>query len=92
MHIKEISMNNAQYEIRVIRSPRTAQELRANAVQTVVLRGEYAVKIRSRSLPCTFEDFALSREGHRSWKEAKRGLLDGAVVGKRIKRRKSWMK
>ena len=85
-------MKNAQYEIRYIRSPRTAQELRANAVETAVMRDEYPLKLRRRSLPCTFEDFALSREGQRSWKEAKRGLADGAAVGKRIKRRKSWMK
>ena len=85
-------MKNAQYEIRYIRSPRTAQELRANAVETAVMRDEYPLKLRRRSLPCTYMDFELSREGQRSWKEAKRGMADGAAVGKRIKRRKSWMK
>ena len=85
-------MKNAQYEIRYIRSPRTAQELRANAVETAVMRDEYPLKLRRRSLPCTYVDFELSREGQRSWKEAKRALADGAAVGKRIKRRKSWMK
>lgn len=85
-------MFHAQYEVRYIRSPRTAQEMRANAVETALSR-EYAVEFRRRSLPGTYEDFTLSRNGYRSWKEAKREISEsGAVAGKRIKRRKSWMK
>lgn len=86
-------MYNAQYEIRSFRNPRTAQEQRANAIETA-MDHEYdsKLKIRRRELPCTYEDFLLSRNGQRSWKEAKRGALDGSVSGKRIKRRKSWMR
>lgn len=84
-------MLHVQYEIRYIRSPRTAQEMRANAVETA-MNHEYGVKFRRRALPCTYEDFALSRGGYRSWKDEKRETVDGVASGKRIKRRKPWMK
>ncbi len=87
-------MFNTQYELHTIRSPKTAQERRANTPIRPVDQphdDDYSVKFRRRTLPSKYDEAISTRIGYRSWKEEKRAQVEGVAVGKRIKRRKSWM-
>ncbi|MBO5438328.1 MAG: hypothetical protein J6A23_11755 [Thermoguttaceae bacterium] len=87
-------MYHAQYGLHIVRSPRTSQERRANSPIRPVDQphdNEYTVKFRRRSLPSQYDETITGRLRSRSWKEQKRTQVEGAAVGKRMKRRKPWM-